>query len=187
MAGAFLILFAAHDTAFAEPRRVLLLHSFGPHFEPWSAVAGRYREELTKRLPKEIDLYEASLEMARSAQPPDERPLVDYLRALFADRNLDLAVAVGAPAARFFQKYRPQLFPSTPLLITAADQRTFSADALTSNDAAVPSTLDLPKLVENILQVLPETRNIAVVIGASPLERFWWRACAKPFNPSRVE
>ena len=183
MAGAFLILFAAHDTAFAEPRRVLLLHSFGPHFEPWSAVAGRYREELTKRLPKEIDLYEASLEMARSAQPPDERPLVDYLRALFADRNLDLAVAVGAPAARFFQKYRPQLFPSTPLLITAADQRTFSADALTSNDAAVPSTLDLPKLVENILQVLPETRNIAVVIGASPLERFWVESMRQAFQP----
>ena len=52
VAGALLILFAAHGTAFAEPRRVLLLHSFGPHFEPWSAVAGRFREELTRRLPK---------------------------------------------------------------------------------------------------------------------------------------
>ena len=90
---------------------------------------------------------------------------------------------MGAPAARFFQKYRPQLFPSTPLLITAADQRTFSADALTSNDAAVPSTLDLPKLVENILQVLPETRNIAVVIGASPLERFWVEGMRQAFQP----
>src|SRR6185436_3996049 len=93
-------------------------------------------------------------ETARFAQPPDEGPLVDYLRALFADRRLDLVVAMGAPAARFFQKYRPQFFPSTPLLITAADQRTFSEAALTSNDATVPSTLDLPKLVENILQVL---------------------------------
>ena len=181
--GALLLLLAVHDTAVAEPRRVLLLHSFGPHFEPWSAVAGRFREELTKRLPKEIDLYEASLEMARSAQPPDEAPLVDYLRALFAGRNLDLVVAVGAPAAQFFQKYRPQFFPSTPLLISTADQRTFSEAALTSNDAAVPSTLDLPKLIENILQVLPETRNIAVVIGASPLERFWTELMRQAFQP----
>ena len=182
VAGALLILFAAHGTAFAEPRRVLLLHSFGPLFEPWSAVAGRFREELTRRLPA-VDLYEASLEMARLPQPTEEAPLVDYIRALFAGRDLDLVVAVGAPAARFFQKYRPQFFPSTPLLITAADHRTFSEGVLTSNDATVPSTLDLSKLVENILQVLPDTNNIAFVIGASPLERFWVQAMRQAFQP----
>ena len=94
-----------------------------PAVPPWSAVAGRFREELTIRLPA-VDLYEASLEMARFAQPTAEAPLVEYIRALFAGRDLDLVVAVGAPAARFFQKYQPQFFPSTPLLITAADQRT---------------------------------------------------------------
>jgi signal transduction histidine kinase len=181
--GALLIVLAAHGTAFAEPRRVLLLHSFGPFFEPWSAVAGRFREELTRRSPNAIDLYEASLETARFAQPPDEAPLVDYLRALFAERNLDLVVAMGAPAARFFQKHRPEFFPSTPLLITAADQRTFSESVLTSNDAAVPSTLDLPKLVDNILQVLPDTNNIVFAIGASPLERFWVEGMRQAFQP----
>src|SRR6185436_8580997 len=122
-------------------------------------------------------------ETARLAQAPDEGPLVDYLRALFAGRSLDLVVAVGAPAARFFLKYRPQFFPSTPLLITAADQRTFSEATLTSNDATVASTLDLPKLVENILQVLPDTNNIAFVIGASPLERFWVQGMRRAFQP----
>ena len=183
LTGAFLVLLlVAHGPAFAEPRRVLLLHSFGPHFEPWSAVAARFREELTRRLPA-VDLYEASLEMARLVQPAEEAPLVDYIRALFTGRDLDLVVAVGAPAARFFQKYRPQFFPSTPLLITAADQRTFREAALTSNDATVPSTLDLPKLVENILQVLPDTTNIAFVIGASPLERFWVEGMRQAFQP----
>jgi hypothetical protein len=116
VAGLLLVLFAGNEAAFAEPRRVLLLHSFGPLFEPWSAVAGRFREELTRQSPNAIDLYEASLEMARLAQPTEEAPLVDYIRALFAGRDLDLVVAVGAPAARFFQKHRPQFFPSTPLL-----------------------------------------------------------------------
>jgi signal transduction histidine kinase len=181
-AAALVILLTAQGAALAEGRRVLLLHSFGPFFEPWSAVAGRFREELTRQLPA-VDLYEASLEMARLPQPSEEAPLVDYMRALFAGRNLDLVVAVGAPAARFFQKYRAQFFPSTPLLITAADQRTFSEAALTSNDATVPSTLDLRKLVENILQVLPNTTNIAFVIGASPLERFWVQEMRQAFQP----
>ena len=145
-------------------------------------MAARFREEFTRRLPA-VDLYEASVEMARLPQPTEEAPLVDYIRALFAGRDLDLVVAVGAPAARFFQKHRPQFFPLTPLLITAADQRTFSEAALTPNDATVPSTLDLPKLVENILQVLPDTSNIAFAIGASPLERFWVQGMREAFQP----
>jgi hypothetical protein len=102
-----------------EPRRVLLLHSFGPHFAPWSAVSGRFREELIKRSPDAIDLYEASLETARLAQAPDEVPFVEYLRSLFSGRDLDLVVAMGAPAARFVQRYRTQVFAATPLLIWA--------------------------------------------------------------------
>jgi hypothetical protein len=123
--------------------------------------------------------------MARLPQPSDEAPLVDYIRALFAGRDLDLVFAVGAPSARFFQRHRPQFFPSMPLLIAAADQRTLSQAALTPNDATVPSVLDLPKLVENILQVLPDTNNIAFVIGASPLERFGCKRCARRSSPSR--
>jgi hypothetical protein len=121
--------------------------------------------------------------MARLPQPSDEAPLVDYIRALFAGRDLDLVFAVGAPSARFFQRHRPQFFPSMPLLVAAADQRTLSQAALTPNDATVPSVLDLPKLVENILQVLPDTNNIAFVIGASPLERFWVQAMRQAFQP----
>src|SRR5262245_5187926 len=104
-----LIYFAVLEPAAAvQPRRVLLLHSFGQHFHPWSAVAGHFREELVRRSPDPIDLYEASLESARLSEVPAEGPVVDYLRSLFAGHDLELVVALGAPAARFFQRYRPQ-------------------------------------------------------------------------------
>jgi signal transduction histidine kinase len=173
VAAAALLLTVALQATAGEPRRVLLLHSYGPHFAPWSAVSGRFREELIKQSANAIDLYEASLETARLAQAPDEVPFVEYLRSLFTGRDLNLVVAMGAPAARFVQRYRTQVFASTPLLITGADQRFVSSAALTSNDTAVASTLDLSKLMENIFQVLPNTSNIAFAIGNSPLERFW--------------
>src|SRR5262245_15765885 len=169
--GVILILFAAVNSVTADPRRVLLLHSFGQDFHPWSAVAAHFRSELRRRSSNPVDLYEASLESARLSSPSDEGPIIDYLRVLFSDRNLELVVALGAPAARFIQRHRPQFFPSTPLLITGADEKTFSASELTTNDATVPSLLELPKLIENILQILPDTRNLFFVIGPSPLER----------------
>jgi signal transduction histidine kinase len=173
VAAAALLFLTAPQGAAGEPRRVLLLHSYGPHFAPWSAVSGRFREELIKQSPNTIDLYEASLETARLAQAPDEVPFVEYLRSLFAGRDLNLVVAMGAPAARFVQRYRTQVFASTPLLITGADQRFINNAALTGNDATVTSTIDLSKLMENIFQVLPDTSNIAFAIGNSPLERLW--------------
>jgi len=159
--------------AAAQPRRVLLLHSFGPHFAPWSYVSGQFREALIRQSPDVIDLFEASLESARFMQFDDHAPVVEYLRSLFAGRKLDLVVAMGAPAARFVQHYRSQLFPSTPLLITGTDQRTFSDIPLTADDTAVAVTVDLTKFIENILQVLPDTTHIAWAIGVSPSERFW--------------
>jgi signal transduction histidine kinase len=185
---ATILLFVALGPAVGQPRRVLLLHSFGPHFVPWTFFSGQFREELIKQSPYAIDLYEASLESARFAQLEDQGPIVDYLRRLFAERELDLIVTMGAPAARFVQRYRSQFFPSTPMVIGAQEARVISKDALTVNDAVVSVTLDFPKWIEHILQVLPTTSHIAWAVGASPLERSWteeFRRVSQPFT-SRV-
>ena len=53
-----------------------------------------------------------------------EQAVVDYIRSIFADRpKPDLIVTVAGPAAVFARKYRQQLFPDTPLLFAAVDQR----------------------------------------------------------------
>jgi len=177
--------FAVVSHAATEPKRVLLLHSFGPQFVPWVFFAGHFREELFKQLPGQIDLYEASLEGARFQQTGEQGPIVDYLTALFEKRKLDVIVTIGAPATFFVQKYRAQFFPSTPLVIGAPEQRAINYATLTSNDAPVPVKLDFGKWIENILQVLPNTTHIAWVVGASPLERFWteeFRRVSQPFT-----
>jgi signal transduction histidine kinase len=163
---------------------VLLLHSFGPQFVPWVFFAGQFREDLFKLSPDKIDLYEASLEAARFQEPDEQRPFVDYLTALFGSRKLDLIVTIGAPATVFVQKYRAQVFPSTPLLMGGPEQRTINYAALTRYDAPVAATLDIKKLIENIFKVLPDTTHIAWVVGASPLEKFWvdeLRRSSEPF------
>ncbi len=180
-----ILIFAAVSPAAAQPKRVLLLHSFGPQFVPWVFFAGQFREELFKQSPDKIDLYEASLEGSRFQQPDEQGPIVDYLVALFETRKLDLIVTIGAPATFFIQKYRPKFFPSTPLIIGAPEQRAINYGMLTSNDAPVAVALDFNKWIESILQVLPDTTHIAWAVGASPLERFWteeFRRTSQPFT-----
>ena len=181
LAIAFLFL-ALLEPAMAEPRQVLLLHSYGPHFSPWRVIAGRFREELIRQSHYAIDLYEASLQGERLGQSQDEGPFIDYLRALFSEYSLDLVVAMGAPAARFLLRHR-LIFKSTPLLITGAGERALSGAVLTSNDAAVAVWFDQIKQIENILQLLPDTKNIAVATGASPIEKFWLENLRREYQP----
>src|SRR5262245_33260512 len=97
--GMGLLLCATLDATAAEPRRVLLLHSFGREFAPFNDFSRKFREELVRHSPEPIDLYEASLETARfkEQEAGDETPFVEYLHALFAGRKLDLVVGIGAP------------------------------------------------------------------------------------------
>jgi signal transduction histidine kinase len=174
---------SAQENGTTQTRHVLFLHSFGPHFAPWNAVASQLREKLIKESPYPIDLYETALEGDRFGPSQDQAPFVEYLRSLFAEKALDLVIAIGAPAARFVQKNRPRLFASTPLLISSADERTFTQANLTENDAVVALGFDQAKQIENILQVLPQTSTIAIVLGNSPLEKFWVNELRQSYRP----
>ena len=179
-----ILLFAMAGEAFSEPKRVLILHPFGRDFVPWSQYGKTFREELLRQSPEGIDLYETSLVSARSGDI-EEGPFVEYLRALFVKRQPGLVVAISSPAIGFIQKHREQLFPSVPAVYMGLDQRRISRIALTRRDALVLTDVDFNLIVENILKVLPNTTNIAVVLGNSPNEQYWSeqiRADLKPFE-----
>jgi signal transduction histidine kinase len=175
--------FAWPIAAMAETKRVVLLHSFGRDFKPWSEYASSIRSELQRQSPWQLDIIDHSLVTARSRDEDPEVPFVAYLRALFASQPPDLIINIGAPAAAFVQRHRAQLFPSTPMLLMAVDERRVQFSALSENDAVVAVRIDYLGAMKNILQVLPDTRNVMVVVGISPIERFWMEEIRKEVEP----
>jgi signal transduction histidine kinase len=167
------MLFTCVGSAVAHAKRVVILHSYGRDFMPWSEYAVSIRSELRRQSPWQLDITEHSLVTARSGDQSAVGPFVAYLSALFASQPPDLIVSIGAPAAAFVQRHRPQLFAQTPMVLTAVDVRRVQAAALSQYDAVVPVRIDYLRAVENILQVLPDTRSVMVVVGTSPIEQFW--------------
>jgi len=166
-----------------EPKRLLLLHSFGRDFRPWSEYARSIKAEFEQQSAFPLDIQEHALLTARFNNPGPEEPFVDYLRSLYRTSPPDMVMTLGAPAARFVQKYREQLFPDTPLVMTAVEERQVNRAAMAKNDVVVPVRNDFGAFFGSILQVLPETRTIAVVIGASPIERFWLNELKREVKP----
>jgi signal transduction histidine kinase len=180
----FLMVPAVCSAAFgAETKQVMLLHSFGREVKPWSDFAQSIHSELERQSPWPLAITDHSLVSARSGDEDSEVPFVEYLGALFSKQPLDLIVSVGAPAAAFVQRHRQQLFATTPMVLSVVEQRRVEYSALTANDAVVPIRINYVAAIANILHVLPDTKNVAVVVGASPIEQFWREQIRKDVMP----
>ena len=59
------------------------------------------------------------------------------------------------------------------MLFTAVEARRVDYDKLTTDDTVVAVAHDFDASFENIMRVLPRTKTVAVVNGASPNETFW--------------
>jgi signal transduction histidine kinase len=156
----------------AQPKTVLFLQSFGANFSTWSTWSREIRKELVRQSPWPLDVQEQSLVTARNDDGAAEAKFVEYLGALYAQRPPDLIVAIGGPAARFVQRHRADLYPTTPMLLAAVEVRRVERSMLSEQDAAVAVRFDQVALIENILRLLPETKTIAMIMGNSPFERF---------------
>ena len=152
---------------------MLIIHSFGRDFAPFDAAIATFRREVASRSPDPVVFVEAALDAGRAIGPDEEAAFVAYLAARFSQPLPDLVVSSGGPAAQFLIRHRNALFADVPILLTAFEARVVSRAALKPGDAAVASRLDLSRALENILRVRPETRRIAIVVGDTPLERFW--------------
>ncbi len=164
-----------------EPRHVLLLYSYEREFTH-TAFAGMFRPELTRSSAEPIDYVEIALQTAgESVRAPDDA-IATRLAARFAGTRMDLVVAIGGPAAAFAQAHREQLFPTAPMLFAAVDRRFIEKGTMADNDTAVAVTHDPPQMIDNVLKLLPGTRTVVVVIGASQLEQFWLKEVQRTFK-----
>jgi len=168
----------------ATPKRVLIVHSFGNAAPPFTTHSVAFETELTGKMKEPVDLDEVSLDVARHTSLEMDEALVALMRARQAKWQPDLVVPIGSPAGVFVARHRDRLFPaSTPIVYTGMDKGRLPPGALEQNAAFVGESFDLRGWVEDILQIAPDTKNIAVIIGDSPLEHLWTEILKKEYQP----
>ena len=175
--------FGTGNASAAEPKRVLLIHSFSSAAPPFTVESMAFETELVDKMGERVDLDEVSLDMARYADSDMQEAIVDYLQKRQAKWKPDLVVPFGAPASIFVANYRDRLFPEIPILYASADRRLLPSGALEKNAAYIGQIYDIPGLLEDMLRIAPATKNIAVVVGATPLEHIWQEVFQKAAEP----
>ncbi len=173
--GALLVIGAASSEAQPAVKQVLVLQSLNRGNLVLDHFTGDFRVSLDQRAGKPVNVIQVVVGQTGFVGAP-EQAVVDYIRAIFADRpSPDLIMTVGGPAAAFARKNRRQLFPGTPLLFASVDQRYLRGAPLGENESAVAVVNDFPHLIDDILRVLPETKQVFMIIGSGALGQFWRR------------
>ena len=176
---------AANGAAQSVQRQVLVLQSLYRGNLVLDNFTTNFRVELDQRAEQPVNFVQVFVGPTGSVGAP-ERSVVDFIISTFPDGSKpDLIVAVAGPASLFAHKYRKQLFPDTPLLLAAVDQRYLRGAPLGDNDTAVAVDNDFPRTIDDILQVLPQTRQVFVVAGTGQIGRFWRRELEEPFSRFR--
>jgi signal transduction histidine kinase len=177
-------LVACGSSVEAQPKvqQVLLLHGSDRGNLVLDSFTGNFRVDLDDRAGRPVNVVQIVIGPTGFVSAP-EHAVVDYIRATFADRpKPDLIMTVSGPAAVFARKYRQQLFPNTPLLFASVDQRFLRDAPLAEKEVAVAVANDFPRLVDDILHLLPRTKQVFVVTGSGPLGRFWRRELEDQFQ-----
>ena len=157
----------------AQPKKILILHTFGPNFEQGAAWSREIQRELNQQSPWPLNIQEQSLVTALDGDDAAEAKFLEYLRTLYAQRPPDLIVSLGGPAAIFIRKHKADLFPTTPMLLAAVEVRRVDPSMVSNQDIVAGAWFDQVSAIENVLRLLPETKTIGIILGMSPGERFW--------------
>ncbi len=154
---ALLMLGPASGEAQAPVQQVLMLQSFDRGNMILDHFTGNLRVDLDRRPGRPVNVVQVVVGPTGFVGA-SEQAIVDFIRSAYVDRpKPDLIVSVAGPAAVFARKYRRQLFPDTPLLFAAVDQQYLGHAPLGENETAVAVLNDDAGLVDDILQLLPQT------------------------------
>jgi signal transduction histidine kinase len=165
----------------ADTRHVLVLSSGERPFAPQSGFADALVRDLIRLSREPIQFVEVPVQAARASDEEPDASIARRIRSAFATDSPDLIITVGGPAATFAQRFRPEIFPATPMVIAGVDRRFVENGTFTDNETTVATDHDPAVMIDEILRLLPDTRSVTVIIGASRVEQFWLQQMHREF------
>ena len=166
----------------ADTRHVLVLSSSERPFAPQSGFADALMRDLIRSSREPIQFVEVSVQAARASGEAPDVSIAERIRSALGTGRMDLVLTIGGPAATIAQQLREELFPATPMLLAGVDRRFVAQRTLAENQTAVATEHDPGMMIDEMLRLLPDTRTVMVVVGASQVEQFWLKEMKREFG-----
>jgi len=174
----------------AEPhKRILILSSEDPNLPGPLVLNQAIRSTLNNGSSVHVQFYNEAQDNFRIPNDKYEKEMVSLLRRKYEGEKIDLIFALVAPALKFLLKHRSELFPDTPIVFVAHDEREVAGVDFGPNVTGVVGKAELTPTMDLALALRPGTKRVVVVAGNSYQDQFWMVQAQKDFRPyqDRVE
>ena len=155
-----LLLSAAPSDAQPAVRQVLVLQSFDRGNTSVDQFTTNFRVELDRLVEGPVNVVRGVVGPTGFVSAP-EQAVVHYIRSAFVNRpNPDLIVTIAGPAAVSRASIASSSFPRRRYLFASVDQKYLRDAPLGDDETAVAVVNDFPRVIEDVLQLLPQTRQV---------------------------
>src|SRR6516165_5418512 len=97
----------------------------------WSGASpGRSRPNLTANSTDRIEIYNEAMDLSWFGSNDYQPFLRDVLQKKYADKKIDLAIAILSPALDFLLNYGSVIFPGAPIVFCGIDKTELSNRSL---------------------------------------------------------
>jgi ABC-type uncharacterized transport system substrate-binding protein len=125
---------------------------------------------LTSNSPDRIETYREPMDLSRFDSDKYRALLKDYLRAKYASKKIDVAVAFFGPALEFLLKNSDVIFPGTPIVFCGVDKGELGDRSLPPHVRGVLLKREFAPTLELALSLHPDTKRVVVVAGTSEFD-----------------
>jgi len=153
---------------------VLILLPGQPGLPAATAIASGIRAALLTEWSFRVTIEMEHVDVARFASPEEEeRRLRTVYGSKYRNQRFDVIVAALPEPFQFVLRARDDLWPGTPVVVCGVDERTVRHLKPPPGFAILTIRFDMEGTVRAALALLPDTRHVALVGGASPPEQVY--------------
>src|SRR6185369_8122381 len=170
-------------------KKILIFSSYDSTLPGFTIGNEAMRATFRKDSSVRIQFYREALDNYEIFGSKYEERIVSLLRQKYEGENVDLILALGAPALKILLKHRANLLPDTPIVFCLLDQADESAHRLGPDATGIWAKPEYSKILQTALALHPETEKVAVVAGNSQLDRSLLEGARQEFRnyEGRVE
>ena len=166
----------------AAPKRVLVLYWESKGFPGNVAVEQSFQEGLKSAPAGGIEYYNEYLESNRFPGEDQAPVLRNYLRQKYAQRHIDVVVAVSDVALDFLLKYRNELFTEAPIVFLGVKQPDPKDIAAGPGITGILARNAYKETLDLALRLHPGTEQVAVISGAAGGDKTLETQCREAFK-----
>jgi len=163
-------------TAHAAPEQisVLILLPGQPGLPAATAIASGIRAAIHTEWAFRATIEMEHVDVALFPSPDvEERRLRTMYRSKYRNQRFDVIVAALPEPAQFVLRARDELWPGTPVVVCGVDERAVRDLKPPPGFAVLTTRFDMEGTVRAALALLPDTRHVALVGGASQPEQVY--------------